>query len=126
MISLNTALEIDLSGQVCSESIGAKEYSGTGGAFDFAYGAQHSKGGWSIIALNSTAKNGTISKIKPVLTPGAVVSISRNAVDVIVTEYGVAYMCGRSVRERAEQLINIAHPDFREELRKQARELLYI
>ena len=126
MISLNTALEIDLSGQVCSESIGAKEYSGTGGAFDFAYGAQHSKGGWSIIALNSTAKNGTISKIKPVLTPGAVVSISRNAVDVIVTEYGVAYMCGRSVRERAEQLINIAHPDFREDLRKQARELLYI
>ena len=126
MKSLNTAMEIDLTGQICSESIGARQYSGTGGAFDFAYGALHSKGGHSIIAMASTAKGGTISKIKPVLTPGAVVSISRNAADIIITEYGVAYLCGRSVRERAEQLINIAHPDFRPELRKQARELLYI
>ena len=126
MVSLNTAMEMDLTGQVCSESIGTRQYSGTGGAFDFAYGALHSKGGRSIIAMASTAKNGTISKIKPMLTPGAAVSISRNAVDIVITEYGVARLCGRTVRERAEQLIAIAHPDFRAELRQQAKELLYI
>jgi acyl-CoA hydrolase len=121
MVSINTAMEIDLTGQICSESIGPRQYSGTGGAFDFAYGAQHSKGGRGIIAINSTAKNGTISKIKAVLTPGSVVTISRNVADIIITEYGVAYMRGRSVRERALQLIAIAHPDFRGELTQQAR-----
>jgi acyl-CoA hydrolase len=121
MVSINTAMEIDLTGQICSESIGPRQYSGTGGAFDFAYGAQHSKGGRGIIAMNSTAKGGTISKIKAVLTPGSVVTISRNVADIIITEYGVAYMRGRSVRERATQLIAIAHPDFRAELTKQAR-----
>ena len=126
VVSLNTALEIDLTGQVCSESIGARQYSGTGGAFDFAFGAQHSKGGRGILAMASTAKGGTMSKIKPILTPGAVVSISRNVVDIIITEYGVACLRGRSVRERAEQLIAIAHPDFRDELRFEAKKLLYI
>ena len=126
MVSLNTAMEIDLTGQICSESIGPRQYSGTGGAFDFAFGAQHSKGGRGIIAIASTAKGGTISKIKPILTPGAVVSISRNVADIIATEYGVAYMRGRTVRERAEQLIRIAHPAFREELEFEARKMHYI
>lgn len=123
MVSVNTALEIDLTGQVCSESIGSRMFSGTGGATDFAYGALHSKGGRGIIAMSSTTKNGAISKIKPQLTPGAAVTISRNLVDIIITEYGVAYMRGRTLRERARNLIAIAHPDFRSELTAQAREL---
>ena len=126
MVSVNTAMEIDLTGQICSETIGARQYSGTGGAFDFAFGAQHSKGGRGIIAIASTAKHGTISKIKPILTPGAVVSISRNIADIIVTEYGAAYMRGRTVKERALQLIQIAHPDFRDELTFEAKRLGYI
>ena len=125
-VSINTALEIDLTGQISSESIGPKQFSGTGGAFDFAYGAQHSKGGRGIIAMASTAKGGTMSKIKPILTPGAIVTISRNVADIIITEYGVAYMRGRSVKERALQLINIAHPKFRDQLTKEAREYGYI
>lgn len=126
MVSINTALEIDLTGQICSESIGPRQFSGTGGASDFAYGAQHSKGGRGIIAVRSTAKGGTVSKISSMLTPGAVVSISRNLADIVVTEYGVAYLRGRTVRERTENLIAVAHPDFRGELRAQARKLGYI
>ena len=126
MVSINTAMEIDLTGQICSESIGPRQYSGTGGAFDFAFGAQHSKGGRGIMAIASTAKGGTVSKIKPLLTPGAVVTVPRNVADIIVTEYGVAYMRGRSVRERAQQLIAIAHPDFRADLRAEAKKLGYI
>lgn len=124
MVSVNTALQIDLTGQICSESIGPRQFSGTGGASDFAYGAFHSKGGRGIIALNSTAKGGTISKIQPILTPGAIVSISRNLVDYVVTEYGIAKLRDRTVRQRVENLISIAHPDFRAELRKQANELM--
>ena len=126
MVSINTAMEIDLTGQICSETIGAKQYSGTGGAFDFAFGAQHSKGGRGIMAIASTTRDGTISKIKSILTPGAVVSVSRNVADIIVTEYGVAYMRGRTVKERAKQLIAIAHPAFREQLRKEARDCGYL
>lgn len=126
MVSVNTAMEIDLTGQICSESIGPMQFSGTGGAFDFAFGAMHSKGGRSIMAIASTAKGGTISKIKASLTPGAVVSVPRTAADIIVTEYGIAYMRGRSVRERAQNLIAVAHPAFREELRRQAREYYLI
>ena len=126
MVSVNSALQMDLTGQVCSESLGFQQFSGTGGAFDFAFGAQHSKGGRGIIAIASTAKHGTISKIKPILTPGAVVSISRNIADIIVTEYGAAYMRGRTVKERALQLIQIAHPDFRDELTFEAKRLGYI
>ena len=126
MVSINTAMEIDLTGQICSETIGPKQYSGTGGAFDFAFGAQHSKGGRGIMAIASTTKNGEISKIKSILTPGAVVSISRNVADIIVTEYGVAYLRGRTVKERALQLIGIAHPKFRDQLRYEARECGYL
>jgi acyl-CoA hydrolase len=123
MVSVNTALQIDMTGQVCSESIGTLQFSGTGGATDFAMGAYMSKGGRGIIAVTSTAQNGKVSRIQPVLSPGAAVSISRNLTDYIVTEYGVARMRGESVRSRMEQLIAISHPDFRAELRKQARDL---
>lgn len=125
-VSINTAMEIDLTGQICSESIGPKQYSGTGGAADFAYGALHSKGGRGIMALASTAKGGAISKIKSTLTPGAVVSVSRNLADIIITEYGVAYMRGRTVKERAKQLIAIAHPAYRDQLRYEAEQLGFI
>ena len=126
MVSINTALEVDLTGQICSESIGTQQFSGTGGASDFAYGAQHSKGGRGIVAIKSTMQKGLVSKIKATLTPGAVVSISRNLADIVVTEYGVAYLRGRTVRERVENLIAVAHPDFRSELRREARKLGYI
>ena len=118
-----TALEIDLTGQVCSETIAGKQYSGTGGAWDFAYGAFHAKNGRGIIALQSTAKSGTISRIVPRLTAGNIVTIPRNIVDIVVTEYGVARLRGKSVRQRVEELIAVAHPDFRQELRDQARKL---
>lgn len=124
MVSINTTLQVDLTGQVCSESIGSRQYSGTGGAFDFAYGALHSRGGRGIVAVQSTAKNGAISRISPMLTEGAMVSITRNVVDNIVTEYGVAPMRGRTVRQRVQNLIAVAHPDFREELKKQAEYLM--
>ena len=124
MVSVNTALQIDLTGQVCSESIGPRQFSGTGGASDFAYGAFHSRGGRGILAMTSTAKGGTVSKIQPVLTPGAVVSISRNLVDYVVTEYGIARLRSRTVRQRAENLIAVAHPDFRAELRREAGRLM--
>jgi acyl-CoA hydrolase len=124
MVSVNTAIQLDLTGQICSESIGTLQFSGTGGATDFAYGAYHSKGGKGIIALTSTAKDGTISKIQPHLTPGSIVSISRNIVDYVVTEYGIAKLKNRSIRDRVNNLIAVAHPDFRAELRKQANELM--
>jgi len=123
MVSVNTALEIDLTGQVCSETIGGRQYSGTGGASDFAYGAYHAKNGRGILALQSTAKGGTISRIKAQLTPGSAVSISRNVVDIIVTEYGVARLRDKTVLQRVEELINVAHPDFRAELRAEANRL---
>ena len=126
LVSVNTAIQVDLTGQVCSESIGSLQFSGTGGATDFAYGAYHSKGGRGVIAFHSTAKNGTVSKILPQLTPGAVVSISRNLVDHVVTEYGIAKLRDRTVRQRVENLIAVAHPDFRGELRQQARKLLLL
>lgn len=126
LVSVNTALEIDLTGQICSESIGPIHFSGTGGACDFACGAIHSNGGRGIIAFQSTAKGGTISKIKSVLTPGAAVSIPRNMADIVITEYGVARLRGRSIRERAEALISIAHPDYRAQLREEARRCRYI
>ena len=119
-VSINTAMQVDLTGQICSESIGTRQYSGSGGAFDFAYGAYRSKGGRGIIAISSTTRDGSISKIQPVLDPGAVVTISRNVSDYIVTEYGIAKMRDRTVKERVDALIAIAHPDFRKELRRQA------
>lgn len=121
VISINAALEVDLMGQVCAESVGTKHMSGSGGQIDFVRGACQSKGGKSFIAFASTAKGGTISKIKSILTPGAVCTTSKNDVDYIVTEYGVAHMRGRSLGERAKQLIAIAHPDFRDELTFEAK-----
>lgn len=123
MKSVNTAMEIDITGQICSESIGPMQYSGTGGATDYAYGAMHSKGGRSIIACASTAKGGTVSKIKSMLTPGAGVSIPRNHADTIITEFGVAELRGRTIRERVDALIAIAHPYFRAQLREEAKAL---
>ena len=121
VISINAALEVDLWGQVCAESVGTKHMSGSGGQIDYVRGACQSRGGKSFIAFSSTAKNGTISKIKPILTPGAVCTTSKNDVDCIVTEYGIARLRGRSLSERAKQLIAIAHPDFRDELTFEAR-----
>jgi acyl-CoA hydrolase len=124
MVSINSALQIDLTGQICSESLGYTQFSGTGGATDFAYGAFHSKGGKGIVALTSTAKNGTVSRIVPGLSPGAVVSIQRTIVDYVVTEYGIARLRHLPINKRVEALISIAHPDFREELRKEAQRLM--
>jgi len=116
MVAINSALQVDLTGQVCSDSIGNQFYSGIGGQVDFLRGASRSKGGKPIIAISSTAKNGTISRIVPMLAPGAGVVTSRGLIRYIVTEYGVAYLHGKSIRERAKALIEIAHPKFREEL----------
>lgn len=126
MVAVNSALEIDLTGQVCSDSIGYRIFSGFGGQVDFIRGAARSKGGKPIIALRSTAKNNTISRIVPHLKEGAGVVTSRGDVHYVVTEYGVAYLHGKSIRERAEALINIAHPDFRDELLRFAKEKHYI
>ncbi|MCR4442450.1 MAG: acetyl-CoA hydrolase/transferase C-terminal domain-containing protein [Peptococcaceae bacterium] len=120
MVSINTALQVDLTGQVCSESIGTQHYSGTGGQTDTAVGAIHAKNGRSIIAVYSTAKGGTISTIQPWLSPGAAVTLQRNNVDYVVTEYGIACLKARTIRERVENLIAVAHPDFRAELRETA------
>ncbi len=121
VISINAALEVDLFGQVCAESVGTKHMSGSGGQVDYVRGACQSKGGKSFIAFTSTAKDDTISKIKNILTPGAIVTTSKNDVDYIVTEYGIAHLRGRSLAERAKQLIAIAHPNFRDELTFDAR-----
>ena len=125
MVSINTIIEMDITGQVCSESIGPRQFSGTGGAFCFAYGALHSKGGRGILAFQSATAKG-VSKISGQLKPGAVVSIPRNYVDYVVTEYGVAHLRGRNVRERVEQLIAIAHPSARDELRFYAKQQFMI
>lgn len=116
MVAVNSALQIDLTGQVCADSMGTSFYSGIGGQVDFIRGTARSKGGKPIIALPSTAKNDTVSRIAPMLSPGAGVVTSRGAVRYVVTEYGTAYLHGKSIRQRAEALINIAHPKFRNEL----------
>jgi acyl-CoA hydrolase len=122
MVAINSAIQIDLTGQVCADSIGCKFYSGVGGQADFIRGAAHSKGGKPIIAIPSTALKGTMSRIVPMLDPGAGVTTSRNDVHYVVTEYGVAQLFGKSMRQRAEALISIAHPDFRQELRAAAQQ----
>src|SRR4029079_11870076 len=116
MVAINSALQIDLTGQVCSDSIGNKFYSGIGGQVDFLRGASRSKGGKPIIAISSTAKSGAISRIVPMLSPGAGVVTSRGLVRYVVTEHGVAYLHGKSIRERAQALIEVADPRFRNEL----------
>jgi 4-hydroxybutyrate CoA-transferase len=126
MVSINSALEVDLTGQVCADSIGHKFYSGAGGQVDFIRGAARSQGGKPIIALPSTARNGTISRIVCQLQPGAGVVTSRADVHFVVTEFGVAYLHGKTIRERVQALIRIAHPRFQDELEERAWELGYL
>ncbi len=126
MVAVNMALEIDLTGQVCADSLGSKFFSGIGGQVDFNRGAARSEGGKPIVALPSTAKGGTISRIVCQLSPGAGVVTTRGSVHYVVTEYGVAYLHGKNVQERALALISIAHPDFRAELLKRAIEAKYL
>ena len=127
-VSINSTLEVDLTGQCASESIGTTHFSGTGGQSDTAVGAQKAKNGRSFISLYSTAwvrnpetgEKEEVSKIVPTLKPGAAVSLSRNDVDYVVTEYGIVRLRGTNIRERAKLLISIAHPKFRDELYKEA------
>ena len=125
-VAINSAIEVDLTGQVCADSIGPKLYSGVGGQLDFVYGASRSEGGVPIIALPATAKGGQISRIVPMLKQGAGVVTTRNHVHYIVTEYGVASLYGKTIRQRAQALINVAAPQFRDELTRAAKELHYI
>jgi acetyl-CoA hydrolase len=122
MVAINSALAIDLTGQVCADSIGPKIYSGFGGQLDFIRGAARSEGGVPVIALPSTAKNGTLSRLVDTLAPGSGVVTTRADVHYVVTEFGVADLFGRSIRERARSLIDIAHPDYREPLERAAHE----
>lgn len=121
MVAINSAIEVDITGQVCSDSIGKFIYSGFGGQVDFIRGAAHSKGGKPIIALPSTAQKGKSSRIVPFLKKGAGVVTTRADVTFVVTEYGVAYLHGKNLQERTRALINIAHPKFRDELIKEAK-----
>jgi len=123
-VAVNSAIEVDLTGQVCADSIGPKLYSGIGGQLDFIYGASRSRGGVPVIALPSTAKQ--FSRIVPMLKQGAGVVTGRNHVHYVVTEYGVADLYGKTIRQRAQALIGIAHPQFRDELTQQAKELHYL
>lgn len=122
LVAINSAIEIDLTGQVCSDSIGTKIYSGFGGQVDFIRGAAQSKGGRPIIALSSTVKEGQASRIVPTLKLGAGVVTTRADVHYVVTEFGVAHLFGRNLRERTEALIAVAHPKFRDELTEKAKE----
>ncbi len=123
MISVNTAIQVDIMGQVCSQSLGTRHFSGTGGQLDTHRGAQMSPGGRGIIALRSTAKNGAISTIVPTLAPGSGVTVPSQDVDTIITEFGIAELRGRCVRDRLEALVKIAHPNFRDWIREEAHSL---
>lgn len=128
-VAVNSAIEVDLTGQICADSIGPKLYSGVGGQLDFIYGASRARDGVPIIALPAVAmmRDGTrVSRITAMLKRGAGVVTSRNHVRYVVTEFGVASLYGKHIRQRAEELISIAHPDFHDELRNQAKELNYI
>lgn len=122
MVSINSAIQVDLMGQVAAETMGYKQFSGTGGQVDFVRGASLAEDGKSIIALPSTAAKGTISRIMPILDEGAAVTTSRNDVQYVVTEYGIADLRGKTLRDRARALIQIAHPDFRDMLYEKAKE----
>lgn len=126
MVAINSAIEVDLTGQVCSDSIGTKFYSGIGGQVDFIRGSAHSNGGKPIIALPAATKRGDISRIVTTLKPGAGVVTSRGDVHYVVTEYGIADLYGKTIQERAKALINVAHPAFREELTEYARKTFFI
>jgi acetyl-CoA hydrolase len=126
MVAINSAVQVDLTGQVCADSIGSRFYSGAGGQVDFIRGAARAKGGLPIIPMLSTAKNGRLSRIVPLLDEGAGVVTTRNDVHLVVTEYGVASLYGKTVRQRARELIAIAHPQFRDELTCSAQKLGYL
>ncbi|RLG96039.1 hypothetical protein DRO37_00380 [Candidatus Bathyarchaeota archaeon] len=126
MVAINQALEVDLTGQVCADSLGYKFYSGLGGQADFIRGAMLSEGGKAITVIPSTAKEGKISRIRSLLSPGAGVVLTRGDVDYVVTEYGIAHLRGKTIRERALSLINIAHPKFRNDLLNWAKEHHYV
>ncbi len=126
MVSINSALEVDLTGQVCADSIGTAFYSGVGGQVDFVRGASRSKGGKSVIALPSTAKNDTITRIGTQLKPGAGVTTTRNDVRMIATEFGIAELFGKTIEQRVQAMISIAHPNFRDELAAYARDTFKI
>ena len=126
MVAINSAIEVDITGQVCSDSIGTKIFSGIGGQVDFIRGAAHSEGGKPIIALPSITKDGKYSRIVPQLRPGAGVVTSRGDVHYVITEFGVAYLFGKSLKERAKELIKISHPKFRDELTNYAKETRHI
>lgn len=125
MVAINSAVEVDLTGQIGAESIGTRLLSGAGGQTAFAIGANLAKGGRNITVMPSTASNSTISRIKPVLDPGTIVTVPRIMADYIITEYGIARMKGKTQRQRAMEMISIAHPDFREELKKAADKLYW-
>ncbi len=125
MISINAAMSIDLTGQIAAESIGPMMVSGTGGQLAFAIGAALSKGGRNVTVLPSTARQGEVSRIVPQLEHGTVVTVPRTMADTVVTEYGIARLKGKTQRQRAEELINIAHPDFRAELKNEVRRLFW-
>ena len=125
MVAVNSAIMVDLTGQIASESAGSRMTSGTGGQLAFAIGSNLSKGGRNIIALPSTARDGSVSRIVPQLQPGTVVTTPRTLADIIITEHGIAKLKGKTQRQRAEELISITHPDFREELRKEAHKLFW-
>lgn len=124
-VSVNACIEVDLFGQVCAESVGVRHISGTGGQLDFVEGAYKAPGGQSFICMTSTfeGKNGLVSRVKPTLASGSIVTDPRTAVHMIVTEYGIANMKGKSTWERAEELIGIAHPDFRDGLVQEAQKM---
>ena len=122
MVAINSCLQVDFNGQVNSESMGAKQFSGIGGQLDYVRGASMCPNGKAILAMPSTAKHGTVSRIVPVFAPGTTVTTTRTDVHYIVTEYGAVDLRGKSLRERARLLISIAHPDFRDELRQAYRE----
>lgn len=126
LISVNATMEVDLTGQCCSESIGPMQFSGTGGQTDFARGAFNSPGGKSFITFYSTARNGEVSRVVPTLTPGAAVTTPRQEVHYLVSEFGVAQLKGKSVPERAQAIIGLAHPKFRDWLKEEARRLGYL
>ncbi|MBN2584636.1 MAG: GNAT family N-acetyltransferase, partial [Planctomycetes bacterium] len=126
MVGINVGLEVDLTGQVCADSLGYRFYSGIGGQVDFIRGAARSRGGKAIITMPSTARNGEVSRIVPHLTEGAGVVTTRGDVHYVVTEYGIAYLHGKSIRERALSLINIAHPKFRNDLIQFAKKQNYV
>ena len=125
MVAINTALSIDLTGQVAAESFGPQMYSGVGGQLDFTIGAMLAQHGRAVTLLPSTARQGSVSRIVPLHPEGTVISVPRTYVNYVVTEYGVVNLLGKSQRERAALLISVAHPDFRPDLQQAARRLFW-